>query len=296
VDAFRHGDLSFPVTDAGPADGETVLLLHGFPQNRHSWTTLASRLHAAGYRTLAPDQRGYSAGARPRRRRDYRIGELVADTDALISAAGRPRVHLVGHDWGAVVAWATAARHPERLASLTALSVPHPGAMQRAMLTSNQARHSWYMGLFQLPRVPEALFRPDAPRSRERMVRWLRSYGQTLERAERDLTALGDDGFSAALGWYRAMAWGSLAELRRPITVPTLYAWSDGDKAVTRAAAELCARHVAAPYEFVEFPGASHWIPEEIPDAVAGRLVAHLHRNPSGQEGDSRQERGSRSR
>jgi pimeloyl-ACP methyl ester carboxylesterase len=288
VDEFRRGALSFPVTDAGPADGEIVLLLHGFPQNRHSWSALAPRLNAAGYRTLAPDQRGYSAGARPQRRRDYRLGELVADTHALISAAaptsdGSRRVHLVGHDWGSVVAWATASCHPDQVASLTALSVPHPSAMQRAILTSSQAWRSWYMALFQLPALPEVLFRPDRPRSRARMTRWLRSYGQTAARADRDLTALGEGGFSPALGWYRAMPFGGPAELRRPVVVPTLYAWSDGDKAVTRTAAELCRRHVAAPYEFVVFAGASHWFPEEIPDAVAERLVAHLRRNHAGE-------------
>ncbi len=281
MDSFRHGDFTFPVTDAGPADGETVLLLHGFPQTRRSWTALASRLHDAGYRTLAPDQRGYSPTARPPRRRDYRMGELAADVDALISASGRGRVHVVGHDWGAIAAWATAARYPERVASLSALSVPHPAAMQQAVMRSRQLLRSWYMVLFQLPRVPEALFRPEAPRSRARAMRFLRYFGQSRERADRDLTALGDAGFSAALGWYRAIPWGSLPELRTPISVPTLYAWSDGDRAVTRAAAELCARHVAAPYEFVEFPGATHWFPEEVPDQLAARLVAHLRRHPA---------------
>ena len=116
MDSYRRGDLTFDVTDSGPADGEVVVLLHGFPQNRHSWRLVTPALVAAGYRVLAPDQRGYSPGARPAGRRAYVTRELVDDVVALIDAAGAERVHLVGHDWGALVAWALGLQAPRAAA------------------------------------------------------------------------------------------------------------------------------------------------------------------------------------
>ena len=100
MERFRRGELVFDVRDSGPADGPVVVLLHGFPQLNTVWDAVVPRLTAKGYRCLAPNQRGYSSGARPRRRRDYRMPELVDDVGALIEASGSDRVHLVGHDWG----------------------------------------------------------------------------------------------------------------------------------------------------------------------------------------------------
>src|ERR1700733_3396565 len=128
MEQYRRNDLTFDVRDSGPADGPVVVLLHGFPQHNDSWNAVIDRLTAQGYRCLAPNQRGYSAGARPSRRRDYRIPELVGDLGALIDASGARQVHLVGHDWGAAVAWAAAAEMPERLATVSPISVPHPPA------------------------------------------------------------------------------------------------------------------------------------------------------------------------
>jgi pimeloyl-ACP methyl ester carboxylesterase len=278
MDGFRRGPFTFPVADGG--SGESVVLLHGFPQKKESLEPLAVRLQAAGYRTIRPDQRGYAPGARPHRRRDYRMSELAADVDALIRSTGDSPVHLVGHDWGAAVAWATAAEYPERVASLTALSVPHPFAMAAAIGTSRQLLASWYMYLFQLPWLPERLFSPHRPASRERMVRFLTSYGQTRDRAERDLAMLGRAGFSAALGWYRAMFLGSPAKLRARIRVPTLYVWSEGDTAITRAAASRCEAQVDASYEFVELDAASHWFPEEMPSRLARIILRHVRAHP----------------
>lgn len=279
MDQFSRGSFTFPVADSG-GSGEPVLLLHGFPQTKESLEPLADQLAAAGYRTLRPNQRGYAPEARPRRRRDYRASELAADVEALIEQLGPSPVHVVGHDWGAVAAWVTAARHPERLASLTALSVPHPAAVVEAVAKSRQVLASWYMYLFQLPWLPERLCGPQRPGSRARMVRWLVRYGQTRERAERDLDLLGQDGFAAALGWYRAILLSPPGELRRRVRVPTLYVWSDGDTAITRAAARRCESMVDAPYEFVELQGASHWFPEEMPERLGDLIVRHLHAHP----------------
>src|SRR5246500_3853893 len=155
MDHYRRDDLIFDVRDAGPPDGPVVVLLHGFPQRNDSWNAVVDRLTAQGYRCLAPNQRGYSPGARPSRRRDYRISELVADVGALIDASGAQRVHLVGHDWGAAVAWRVAQQFPDRLLTVTSMSVPHPGAFLKALVTSRQGLASWYIYFFQLPRIPE---------------------------------------------------------------------------------------------------------------------------------------------
>src|SRR6202000_1956864 len=136
MEQYRRNALTFDVRDAGPADGPVVVLLHGFPQRNDSWDAVIDRLTAQGYRCLAPNQRGYSPRARPSRRRDYRMSELVADVGALIAASGARRVHLVGHDWGAAVAWAAAAEMPERLATVSPVSVPHPAAVLKSFLNS----------------------------------------------------------------------------------------------------------------------------------------------------------------
>src|ERR1700728_2256930 len=137
MEQYRRNDLTFDVRDAGPADGPVVVLLHGFPQHNDSWNAVIDRLTAQGYRCLAPNQRGYSPGARPSRRRDYRIPELVADLGALIDASGARQVHLAGHAWGAAVAWAAAAEMPERLATVSPVAVPHPAAFIKSLTTQS---------------------------------------------------------------------------------------------------------------------------------------------------------------
>src|SRR5919199_5619450 len=149
--------MVFDVRDGGPPDGEPVVLLHGFPQDSSAFDRLSPALHSAGLRTIAPDQRGYSPGARPGGRSAYRMREVVDDVLALLDAAGLSSAHVVGHDWGGIAAWALAARHPWRVRTLTALSVPHPAAMAQAMAHSDQALRSGYMAFFQLPAVPEAV-------------------------------------------------------------------------------------------------------------------------------------------
>ena len=137
MDHFERSGLRFDVLDSGPADGETVVLLHGFPQQRSCYDGVARRLNDAGLRTLVPTQRGYSVSARPRRRRDYRTTELTDDVVALLDAAGLERAHIVGHDWGGVLTWGMGSWHPDRAASLVVLSTPHPAAMVDAFRHSN---------------------------------------------------------------------------------------------------------------------------------------------------------------
>src|SRR5579875_2784646 len=133
METFTRDELTFDVTDSGPDDAPVVVLLHGFPQDRQAWGKVTPQLVDAGYRVLAPDQRGYSPGASPRGVSAYRLRELCGDVAALLDAAGAGQAHIVGHDWGGAVAWSFAGAHPHRVASCTVLSTPHPAALTWAM-------------------------------------------------------------------------------------------------------------------------------------------------------------------
>ncbi|MFJ9885488.1 alpha/beta fold hydrolase [Streptomyces sp. NPDC091287] len=283
--SFGRDGLVFDVVDQGPLAGEVVVLLHGFPQRSSSWDLLAPLLHASGYRTLAPDQRGYSPRARPRGRISYRMSQLTEDVVALIEAA-EPRggkVHVVGHDWGAAVAWTLAAARPDVVATLTALSVPHPAAFMRAVFTSRQFLMSWYMFAFQLPWIPELLIRrldPSAPpRATARMAA-----GQTAARLARDLEFLVASGaLTPALNWYRAMPFSTSSQLAE-VTVPTLFINSDSDPVLGRTGSEHTRRLVTGPYTFHTLTGVGHWIPEQAAPEVAELLRVHLSSSLPGPE------------
>lgn len=278
MDEFRRGDLTFEVLDTGPADGPVVLLLHGFPQFNTCWTDIAQRLTEKGYRCVAPNQRGYSPGARPPRRRDYVGEELVGDVLALIDALGVEKVHLVGHDWGAAVAWAAAALIPERLASMTALSVPHPAAMAGAMFTSSQALSSWYIFAFQVPRIPEWTLTRGGGKV---LTYRLRDGGQSRENTARDVQAMMSSGaLRTAINWYRALPFNKPGVARAKSTVPTMHIWSDGDKFLRAKGARETARYVDADYRFEVISGASHWLPEECPDTIAELLLEWFAAHP----------------
>lgn len=277
MDEYRRGEFVFDVTDAGPAQGESVVLLHGYPENRGSWAAVTPLLTEAGYRVLAPDQRGYSPRARPHRRRDYRTSERVDDVLALIDAAGAGKVHLVGHDWGGAVAWAFAAAHPERLHTVTSLTTPHPRAFQASMVRSRQIARSWYMLAYQLPWLPETGYsRLGEPLTRRALAR----SGLPEEAIERYVAPLRDKGAArAALNWYRAIPFSRPAGR---ITVPTLYVYASGDAFLSRKAADLTVRYVDGPYEYVVMEHATHWLPECNADDVARLVIAHAGRHSTG--------------
>lgn len=273
VDGFERDGLHFDVRDAGPADGEVVVLLHGFPQSASSWQRVAPLLNAAGLRTLAPDQRGYSPGARPSDVAAYRMTELVADAVALVTASGAPRVRLVGHDWGAAVAWNLAARHPDLVTSLTAVSVPHPAAFAAAVRGSSQGLRSWYMAVFQTS-IPERLLDPARPSTRERFVRSMERTGQVRSLAERDADHLGTAGaYTAALNWYRAARMDGAAAIPGPISVPTTLVWGARDFALGFDGVRRTDAYLRAPYRLDVLPDVGHWIPEEAPARLARAIL-----------------------
>ena len=270
MNEFTRGGFTFDVDDSGPAGGQVVVLLHGYPENRSSWRAVTPLLTAAGYRVLAPDQRGYSPRARPTRRRDYRVGELVEDIVALIDASGVDKVHLVGHDWGGAVAWGFAMLHPERLHTVTSLTTPHPRAFVASMVRSNQLLHSWYMLFFQLPGLPEMGYTRMEKQTRQALAR----SGLSDEAADRYVTPLKEPGAArAAINWYRGMP------LSRPIpgkvTVPALYVYATKDMFLGRKAADLTGNYVDAPYTYEVIDGATHWLPEQNADTVALLLIEH---------------------
>lgn len=264
---FSNGSYTFDVLDEGPLDGAVVVLLHGFPQTATSWAKVVPQLHALGFRTVAPTQRGYSPGARPRGRFAYRMSALVGDVRALIEALDSGPVHLVGHDWGAAVGWAVSARHPEMVRSFTSVSVPHPLAFLRSMLTTTQVLRSWYMLAFQVPWLPEWLLGMTA-----QLRKGLTRAGLSAEQVEHvvaEVAATG--GMRGAVNWYRAMFIAGPKSLLT-VRVPTTHVWSTRDRFVTRRSAELAARYVRGPYE-LEVLDASHWIPDERPAELAAIIA-----------------------
>ncbi|WP_235734942.1 alpha/beta fold hydrolase [Nocardioides alcanivorans] len=272
ITTFTNAGFTFDVRDSGPVDGDPVVLLHGFPQRATSWDKVAAHLHEAGLRTLAPDQRGYSPGARPKGRRPYRVPELVGDVVALIDRVGRP-VHLVGHDWGAVVAWSLAAERPDLVRTLTAVSVPHPAAFIASMARSTQALKSWYMLLFNLPGVVEQV----AKRKPELLEGSLRRAGMTREMVavfRQEMVA--DGALPGGLGWYRALPLTDPRLGAATVSVPTTMVWSTGDVALGRKGAELTADHVTGPYRLEVLEGASHWLPDEEPARLARAVLERI--------------------
>lgn len=269
--------LTFEVHTGGPEDGDPVLLLHGFPQHSGEWADALPALHAAGLRTYALDQRGYSPGARPAEVEAYRMAECVADAVAVLDALGVDAAHVVGHDWGAVVAWTLAARHPERVRTLTAVSVPHPAAMAHALTTDPQQKaRSSYMLLFRKPGKAEKVLLALHATALRKMLGGVGG----RERVASYVQPMREPGaLTAALNWYRAMSGRDMAGTG-PVPVPTTFVWSDRDFAIGRTAAEACAAHVTGEYRFVELSGVSHWIPDEAPGALAEAVLAQVDAAP----------------
>ena len=258
----------FDVRAEGPDDGDLVLLLHGFPQSSAIWQPQLEALAEAGYRAVAFDQRGYSPGARPEGVEHYEIGHLV---DVALTVAGEVPFHVVGHDFGAVVAWHLAAKHADRIRSLTALSVPHPVAFATALASPSpdQRDRSSYISLFRQVDVVEDLLVAGG------LAALLRASGYPGDVDER-VRAMSEPGaLTGALNWYRAIGIGLVAGMGR-ITVPTMFVWSTGDVALGREGAEATAGYVAGPYRFEVLDGVSHWIPEEVPDTLTRLPLEHL--------------------
>ncbi len=260
------------VHDHGPVEGPVALLLHGFPQHAGCWDAVLPGVHALGLRTLGVDQRGYAGSSAPDDPAAYALDHLVADALAVIDASGAADVVLVGHDWGAIVAWALAAREPERVRALVAVSVPHPRAFGAALrASSDQQARSAYIRLFRDPdKAASVLLADDARRLRAMFA------GVPAGRVDDYLTPLLTPGaLIGPLRWYAAMLGPEFAQVPE-VAVPTTFVWPDADVAVSRDAADACAGWVSGVYTRVDLAGISHWVPDEAPQAVVDAVSAHL--------------------
>ena len=273
--------FTFITDTAGPAGGALVLLLHGFPESRHSWRAALPALATAGYRAVAPDQRGYSPGARPDPKdlANYAFDKLIADAIDIADAAGAQdrRFHLVGHDWGGQVSWGVAGKHPDRLASLTILSRPHPASFRRALLKEDgdQKHRSRHHRKFLEPETGPMLLEENARRLRRNLA----TQGVPEAAIEEHLGVLGSpEALEAALAWYRANK-GLAAEIGT-IEVPTLYIWGDADATVGPEAAHGTREFVGAAYGMEVLPGIGHFVMDQAPAKAVDLLLQHLGRHP----------------
>jgi pimeloyl-ACP methyl ester carboxylesterase len=274
--------LTFDALAAGKPGAPLVLLLHGFAESMHCWRAQVEAMAAAGYRAVAPSQRGYSAGARPDTGdpSNYHIDRLMGDAMAIVAASGHGerRFRLAGHDWGGSIAWALADRYPERLASLTVLSRPHPNAFNRALLETDgeQAQRSKHHKAFLEPDAADVVLADNARWLRERLA----ANGVPADAIELHLAVLGNKAaMEGALAWYRAR--GAIRGPLGPIRVPTLYIWGDADDTVGRIAAEGTVDFVAAPYRFEVFSGVGHFAADQAPDRVSELLLEHVAAHPA---------------
>jgi len=268
--------LEFEVFTGGPEDGPVTVLLHGFPQHSGQWDLVTPALHASGLRTIAINQRGYSPGARPDDIAGYALTECVADVVSIMDAVGVGRFHLVGHDWGAAVAWGVAAHHPDRVITLTAISVPHPGAMSSSLQDSesDQRERSSYMGFFaDVDKAVPLMLEDDA----QRLKALFMGSGMTDEQVEKYVGPMRDPAMlRGGLSWYTAI-FAHRPPMAPRVSVPTTHLWSNGDFALGRTGAEACKQFVTADYRFIELDGITHWIPDQAPQATADAILSRVN-------------------
>jgi len=283
--AFRIRHHRVPAADgvtlhvAVTGEGPPVLLLHGFPENWRSWDLQVPAIAAAGLSAWAPDLRGYNLSDRPRRRSAYRMPHLVADAAALIRATGEPRAHVVGHDWGGVIAWSLAARHPELLNRLVILNAPNPRAYARELRRGPQLLRSWYAGFFQLPWLPERLLAAGHFAAVHELFRRTARREGAFSDGDIDARVAGLSGegaLTAALNYYRANrrlaasghGWGE------PVDVETLVIWGEQDPTLSLRLLEGL-ESIVPGVRVHRLRNAGHWVHRDEP-AEVNRLLAEF--------------------
>jgi len=278
----KANGLRFRTMVDGPAAGDMVILLHGFPEGAESWSRQVDALARAGFLAVAPDLRGYGLSDAPEGVESYSIDHLADDVRFIITSFGRTAAHVAGHDWGAMVAWYFAGRHPEMTKTLTALSVPHPAALAAASRgDKDQQERSRYVGLFLMEGKAEQVLAEDD----YRRLRSMFSLGPNPDAVPRSLVdhftrSVSRPGrLTAALNYYRAnlVAGGGAWEFPirvGPITMPTVLLWGDQDPALGRSAALATAQQVEGEYRLEVLEGAGHWLQFERPAEVSVALTA----------------------
>lgn len=246
-------------------EGQAVMLLHGFPDSNALWRKMISNLVAAGYRVVAPDQRGFGDSEAPPVKGDYDVEMIALDALAILDALNIEKAHLVGHDWGAMIGWWLAGKYSQRFESYTAISVGHPKAYATAGF--EQKRRAWYILFFQLRGIAEKAFKAMDWGVFRRAVK----HHPEMERWIADLSRPGR--LTAGINWYRANL-SKLWKVRFPrITIPVLGIWSSGDIALVEDQMVRSRRYVDATWRYERFDGVSHWIPLDVPDELSGVLL-----------------------
>jgi pimeloyl-ACP methyl ester carboxylesterase len=269
VRSISGDGVELAVLDEG--EGQPVLLLHGFPDSSQGWRHQVPALVEAGLRVIAPDLRGFGASDKPDKVEEYAIGRSVADMVALLDETGVERAHLVGHDWGAGLAWSLAAFAPARVQRLVVLSVGHPETYREPSL--EQREKSWYQLLFQFTGVAEELL----TRNDWRLFRELLDGAVDRDRYLADLSRPG--ALTAGLNWYRANSdpRHELGSTRFPsVAAPTLALWSSGDLYLTEAPVLESAAYVTGPWRYERIDDAGHWMQLDAPERVNDLLLDFL--------------------
>lgn len=260
-------DLSFRVVDEG--SGPPVVLLHGFPDSAHLWRHQIPALQAAGFRVIAPDQRGFGGSDKPQDKNAYAIEQVLGDVVALLDQLGLDRVRLVSHDWGAAVGWSLAALYPERIEQHAALSVGHITSLWNAGLA--QRRLAWYMLVF----MREGLAEEIITRQNWQFFRDLWGHHPEVETWISDLSRPG--ALTSALNWYRANmdldTWTENGWEMPRVKVPTMGVWSSGDLYLTETQMMGSAGFMDAPWRYERLEGASHWLMLDRPEAINELLL-----------------------
>ena len=281
--SFHYVDLPgarLHCAEIGPADGPLVVLLHGFPQFWYSWRDIAPRLADAGYRVVAPDQRGYNFSSK---RGPFTFAALTQDIVNLVNALGQPRAHIVGHDWGGAIAWALGSARPEVVDRLAVINLPHLKSSFTAAARGNltQLAKSYYIGLFQIPRLPEAALSANGFLGLKKALIDSALPGTYSDEAlRRYVSAWAKPGaLRAMLGWYRAIpaqaARNQLTPYMQAVAARTLVLFGERDVALDVRVAVEGMQHVPNG-RLIRFPDNSHFLPEERPTEVADLLIEHF--------------------
>ena len=276
--------MRFEVLEQGEGD-RLALCLHGFPEHAVSWRHQMPALAALGYRVWAVNQRGYGRTTRPEKVRDYALAQLLRDVAALIDASGAASVVLIGHDWGAMVAWCFAIARIRPLRRLVIMNVPHPLCFRAALRHWRQRRRSWYVALFQLPLLPERLLTAGGGAALRRMFAHLSLPPEVLATYTGQIVEPG--AATAMLNWYRALRVEppSTAALARTIEVPTLLIWGEQDVALDLICLDGTGRYVRD-LRLRRLPGVSHWVQQDAP-ALVNRLLEEFLAEDRPVEGES---------
>ncbi len=281
--SFHYVDLPgarLHCAEIGPADGPLVVMLHGFPQFWYSWRDIAPRLADAGFRVVAPDQRGYNFSSK---RGPFTVTALTQDIVNLVNALGQPRAHIVGHDWGGAIAWALGSARPEVVDRLAVINLPHLKSFFTAALRGNltQLAKSYYIGLIQIPRLPEAALSANGFLGMKKALTDSALPGTYSDEVlQRYVSAWAKPGaLRAMLGWYRAIpaqaARNQLQPYMQAIAARTLVLFGEKDVALDVRVAVEGMKDVPNG-RLVRFPDNSHFLPEERPAEVADLLVEHF--------------------